>query len=178
MDPDQQGKILWRQRVGSGGTMGGVHWGMSSDGERLYVGVSDLPTNNRYNQGDPYPGVHALDPDTGEFLWRNVLPSLCPKDIKFACFQGISAAVSSSPGLVFAGGMDGRLRAFDASSGDTLWTYNTYREFTAVNGLKGQGGSIEADGPVIANGQLFVTSGYDKWAEMPGNMLLVFSLPN
>jgi hypothetical protein len=30
--------------------------------------------------------------------------------------------------------MDGRLRAFDASSGDTLWTYNTYRGFTAVNG--------------------------------------------
>ena len=178
MDPDQQGKIVWRQRVGSGGTMGGVHWGMSSDGERLYVGVSDLPTKNRYNQGDPYPGVHALDPETGEFLWRNVLPSLCPEDIKFDCFQGISAAVSSSPGLVFAGGMDGRLRAFDASSGDTLWTYNTYREFTAVNGLKGQGGSIEADGPVIANGRLFVTSGYDKWAEMPGNMLLVFSLPN
>ncbi|MGB2566520.1 MAG: PQQ-binding-like beta-propeller repeat protein [Porticoccaceae bacterium] len=178
MDPDQQGKILWRQRVGSGGTMGGVHWGMSSDGERLYVGVSDLPTKNRYNQGDPYPGVHALDPDTGEFLWRNVLPYLCPKGIKFACFQGISAAVSSSPGLVFAGGMDGRLRAFDASSGDILWTYNTFTEFTTVNGVKGQGGSIEADGPVIANGQLFVTSGYDKWAEMPGNVLLVFSLPN
>ncbi|MGB2041631.1 MAG: PQQ-binding-like beta-propeller repeat protein [Porticoccaceae bacterium] len=178
MDPDQQGKILWRQRVGSGGTMGGVHWGMSSDAERLYVGVSDLPTKNRYNQGDPYPGVHALDPDTGDFLWRNVLPYECPEGIKFACFQGISAAVSSSPGLVFAGGMDGRLRAFDASSGDILWTYNTFTEFATVNGVKGQGGSIEADGPVIANGQLFVTSGYDKWAEMPGNVLLVFSLPN
>jgi hypothetical protein len=59
---------------------------MSSDGERLYVGVSDLPTKNRYNQGGPYPGVHVLDPDTGEFLWRNVLPSLCPEGIKFACF--------------------------------------------------------------------------------------------
>jgi hypothetical protein len=44
--------------------------------------------------------------------------------------------------------------------------------------VKGQGGSIEAEGPVIADGQLFVTSGYDKWAEMPGNMLLVFSFPN
>ena len=44
--------------------------------------------------------------------------------------------------------------------------------------MKGQDGSIEAEGPVIADGQLFVTSGYDKWAEMPGNMLLVFSLPN
>jgi len=47
-----------------------------------------------------------------------------------------------------------------------------------VNGIAGKGGSIEADGPVIANGQLYVTSGYDKWAEMPGNVLLVFALPD
>ncbi len=176
MDPDQQGKILWRQRVGSGGTMGGVHWGMSSDGNRLYVGVSDLPTNNKYNQGAAYPGVHALNPDTGAFVWRKVLPNVCPEGIEFACFQGISAAVSSSPGLVFAGGMDGYLRAFDADNGDILWTFNTHREFVSVNGFSGRGGSIEADGPVIVNGMLFVTSGYDKWAEIPGNVLLKFAL--
>jgi polyvinyl alcohol dehydrogenase (cytochrome) len=176
MDPDQQGKILWRQRVGSGGTMGGVHWGMSSDNNRLYVGVSDLPTNNKYNQGAAYPGVHALNPDTGAFVWRKVLPNVCPEGIEFACFQGISAAVSSSPGLVFAGGMDGYLRAFDADNGDILWSFNTHREFVSVNGFHGQGGSIEADGPVIVNGMLFVTSGYDKWAEIPGNVLLKFAL--
>ena len=177
MDPEQDGKIIWRKRVGSGGTMGGVHWGMSSDIERLYVGVSDLPTNNPYTEGKPHPGLHALDPDSGEFLWRNVLPNTCPKGLKFVCFQGISAAVSSSPGLVFAGGMDGLFRAFDASSGEILWTYNTSEIVAEVNGIAGNGGSIEADGPVIANGQVFVTSGYDKWAELPGNLLLVFALP-
>ena len=46
-----------------------------------------------------------------------------------------------------------------------------------MNGVDGKGGSIEADGPVIANGQVYITSGYDKWAEMPGNVLLVFALP-
>jgi hypothetical protein len=38
------------------------------------------------------------------------------------------------------------------------------------------GGSIESDGPVIMNGQVFITSGYEKWAEAPGNVLLVYSL--
>lgn len=176
LDPAQSGKILWQQRVGSGGTMGGVHWGMSTDGDRLYVGVSDLPTNNRYKEGEPYPGLHALNPVSGEFLWRKTLPNTCPADLKFLCWPGLSAAVSSSPGVVFAGGLDGILRAFDATNGDILWTYNTHRKYTTVNGVEGFGGAIEADGPVIANGQLFVTSGYDKWAELPGNVLLVFAV--
>ena len=117
-----------------------------------------------------------MDLTTGEFLWRKVLPNTCPADLKFLCWPGISAAVSSSPGLVFAGGLDGMLRAHDASNGDILWTYDTHRTYTAVNGVEAFGGAIEADGPVIANGQIFVTSGYDKWAEMPGNVLLVFGL--
>ena len=83
-----------------------------------------------------------------------------------------------SPGLVFAGGMDGILRALDANSGDVLWRYDTRRSYQSINGIEGIGGSIEADGPVIANGELFITSGYDKWAEIPGNVLLVFALPN
>ncbi|MFT5574332.1 MAG: polyvinyl alcohol dehydrogenase (cytochrome) [Cryomorphaceae bacterium] len=177
LNPDQDGKILWQQRVGSGGTMGGVHWGMSSDGDRLYVGVSDLPTNNPYAEGDPQPGLKALNPSTGEILWQRPLPNNCAGETKFRCYPGISAAVSSSPGLVFAGGMDGMLRAVDSSNGNVLWAHNTYRPYTTVNGVVGKGGSIEVDGPVIVNGQLYVTSGYDKWAEMPGNVLLVFSLP-
>ena len=178
LDPDQNGKILWQKRVGSGGTMGGVHWGMSSDGDRLYVGVSDLPTRNPYTKGEPKPGLNALDPATGEFLWRLPLANNCAAETKFRCYPGISAAVSSSPGLVFAGGMDGMLRAVDANNGKVLWEQNTYQPYTTVNGVAGNGGSIEADGPVIANGQLYVTSGYDKWAEMPGNVLLVFALPD
>jgi polyvinyl alcohol dehydrogenase (cytochrome) len=176
MDPNANGKILWRKRVGRGGTMGGVHWGMSTDGERLYVGISDLPTNNRYAEGEPHPGLHALNPETGDFLWRTELPNTCPSKLKFMCFPGISAAVSSTPGVVYAGALDGMLRAFDASNGDILWDYNTHREFSTLNGIKGLGGAIEADGPVVAGGKLFVTSGYDKWGEMPGNVLLVFSL--
>ena len=175
LDPDADGALVWETRAGSGGTMGGIHYGMSSDGEGLFVGVSDLPTNNPYNVGEGQPGIHRLDLASGAIEWRNKLPNVCP-ETKFLCFQGISAAVSSSPGLVFAGGLDGMLRAFDAESGAILWETNTVQEFGDINGVRGFGGAIEADGPVIAGGSVYVTSGYEKWGEQPGNMLLVYSI--
>jgi polyvinyl alcohol dehydrogenase (cytochrome) len=170
------GKIIWKQRVGSGGTMGGVHWGMSTNDKQIFVGVSDLPTNNPYNVGPANPGLHSLDIKTGKFLWRNNLPNVCPKEGKFLCFPGISAAVSSSTDLVYAGGLDGMLRVFSAKDGTVLWKYNSNQKIETVNGIAGLGGSIESDGPVIAFDKLFVTSGYDKWGEAPGNILLVFSI--
>ena len=175
LDPAKGGELIWEQRVGSGGTMGGIHYGMSTNGEKLFVGVSDLPTNNPYNVGAAHPGVHALDVSTGEILWRNDLPNNCEEG-PFLCWPGISAAVSSTSDLVFAGGLDGILRALDTDNGDILWETNTRQSFGLRNGIEAKGGSIESDGPVIVNGQVFITSGYEKWAESPGNVLLVYSL--
>lgn len=176
LDPDAKGNVTWKQRVGSGGTMGGVHWGMSTDNKNAYIGVSDLPTNNPYKVGEPQPGIHGLDLKTGEFIWRTKLPNVCPKGGKYLCFPGISAAVSSSANLVYAGGLDGMFRIFSAAKGEILWEYDTKQEVTSINGVKGFGGSIESDGPVIANGKIYLTSGYDKWGEIPGNLLMVFSV--
>lgn len=173
LDPNDDGAIVWETRMGSGGTMGGVHYGMSADSTRLYVGVSDLPTNNPGNVGDPHPGIHALDLNTGEFLWRNDLPDVC-EESPFLCWRGISAAISSSPGLVFGGGIDGMFRVFDADTGQVLWETNTRKSFGEANGIPAMGGSIEADGPVIADGRIYITSGYEKWAEAPGNLVLVY----
>lgn len=36
------GTLIWSKRLGTGGNLGGIHWGMASDGDRLYIGVSDL----------------------------------------------------------------------------------------------------------------------------------------
>ena len=49
LDPANNGALIWEQRAGSGGTMGGIHYGMSANRDKLFVGVSDLPTNNPYN---------------------------------------------------------------------------------------------------------------------------------
>lgn len=175
LDPEENGKIVWQKRVGKGGTMGGVHWGMSSDNRSVFVGVSDLETHNPYTVGDPFPGLHSLSLQTGEFEWRTELPNVCPETSKFLCFNGISAAVSSSPGLVFAGSLDGMFRIFSAKNGKIVWEFDTKKPIETVNGVAGFGGAIESDGPVVANGRVFVTSGYDKWGEAPGNLLLMFS---
>lgn len=175
LDPANNGEMVWEQRMGSGGTMGGIHYGMSTDGEKVFVGVSDLPTGNPYNVGEPHPGIHALNASTGEFIWRNDLPNKC-EESPFLCWQGISAAVTSSADLVFAGGLDGILRAFDANDGSILWETNTRQEFGSWNGVEARGGSIESDGPVIVGNNLYITSGYEKWNEAPGNVLLVYSI--
>lgn len=172
---DADGRIAWQTRVGKGGIMGGVHWGLSTDGEQVFAGVSDHG-NHPAARGAPQPGVHAIDATTGEIRWRQVLPDRCRANEPFGCYQGVSAAVSSSPGLVYAGGLDGILRIYDARDGKILWEYATAREFDTVNAAPGRGGAIEADGVVIANGHLYVNSGYDKWGEIPGNVLLAFSL--
>lgn len=175
LDPANGGALVWEQRAGSGGTMGGIHYGMSANNEKLFVGVSDLPTNNPYNVGPAHPGVHALSLSTGEVLWRNDLPNEC-EESRFLCWPGISAAVSSTDDLVFAGGLDGILRALDTDNGNILWQTNTRQSFGMRNGIEATGGSIESDGPVIVNGHVYITSGYEKWGEAPGNVLLVYSL--
>ncbi len=175
LDPANGGEVIWERRAGSGGTMGGIHYGMSSNGHSLFVGVSDLPTNNPYNLGPAHPGLHALDLASGDILWRKDLPNRCEEG-PFLCWPGISAAVSSSLDLVFAGGLDGLLRAFDADTGAILWETNTRQGFGTRNGIEARGGSIEADGPVVVDGRVYITSGYEKWNEAPGNVLLVYSL--
>jgi polyvinyl alcohol dehydrogenase (cytochrome) len=71
--------------------------------------------------------------------------------------------------------MDGVLRAYDADSGDLLWSYDTVRSFDALGGYEGRGGSFGgAAGPVLADGMLYVTSGYGIYEHMPGNVLLAF----
>ena len=89
--------------------MGGIHYGMSASPSALFVGVSDLPTNNPYNVGPGHPGIHALSLSTGEILWRKDLSDQC-EESRFLCWHGISAAVSSAEDLVFAGGLDCILR--------------------------------------------------------------------
>jgi len=90
------------------------------------------------------------------------------------CFPGNSAAPSMIPGVVFAGGLDGYIRAHSTDDGSVIWEYDTTGEYDTVNGVEGRGGSIDGPAPVIANGMVFVNSGYGAFGQMPGNVLLAF----
>ena len=81
------------------------------------------------------------------------------------------------PGVVFSGSVDGHLRGYSTADGKIIWDFDTMREFETVNGVKGQGGSIDAAGPVVAGGLLLSNSGYGQWRGKPGNVLLAFGLP-
>ena len=89
----------------------------------------------------------------------------------------MSAAITSTDQLVFAGTLDGNLKAYDSVSGEIIWSFDTYGKFESVSGEKALGGSIESDGPVLYKGHVIVNSGYQFGARMPGNALMVFSLP-
>ncbi len=172
LDPDDGGKILWEKRAGMGGFNGGVHWGMASDGRAVFVGVADTPGHHA-TTGEPRQGVHAYLASSGADLWSRIEPPTCASSAR-ECFPAISAPVTATADLVIAGGLDGVLRLYRAADGEPLWTFDTKLDFETVNGVPATGGSIDAAGPVVAGGRIIVNSGYDKFANIPGNALLVF----
>ena len=93
-----------------------------------------------------------------------------------ACSPAQSAAVTAMAGAVFSGSMDGWLRAYSSVDGRVIWSFDTAREFKAVNGAAGKGGAIDSAGPVVAGGMVFTTSGYSLFGGAPGNVLLAFGL--
>jgi polyvinyl alcohol dehydrogenase (cytochrome) len=170
LDPDQRGKVLWQTRLGQGSALGGIEWGPTADLENAYVAVSDVINP----QGRP-GGLHAVKLTTGEKIWTTPPPELhCAAGAK-GCNSAQSAAISSIPGVVFSGSVDGHLRAFLAKTGEIVWDFNTARDYETVNGVPGKGGSLDSAGPVIVNGMVFTNSGYGMWQGLPGNVLLAFT---
>lgn len=167
------GEIVWQQQVGvpqPNGGWGGVQWGSSWDGERLYVATWQA------NPGT----LFALDPATGHIIWRSPNPpDGCTTGGATAwpdnCNLSFAAAVTTTPGLVFEGSFDGKMRIYRASDGEQVWEYDTIREYTGVNGETASGGSISGNGgSVVTNDMLYVNSGYYHFYGIPGRVLLAF----
>ena len=169
--PDDKGKILWQFRAGKGGALGGIEWGSAADEQNIYVPVSDV-----LEPSDKAGGLYAIRLTTGEQVWHTPAPAL-PCTTGPGCTGAQSAAISVMPGIVFSGSVDGNLRAYSTADGKIVWTFNTMQPFETVNGVKGQGGSIDAAGPVIAGGLVLTNSGYGQWRGKAGNVLLAFGKP-
>ncbi len=183
LDPDANGKIIWRSRVGAGSPLGGIHWGMAVAHGQVYAGANDPPY--RIPRYAPDPNLSALDVDTGETRWRFAADRGCKigmmdyfqRDTLYpdcSFYYGFSAAVTVVNDLVFAPALDGRVRAFNALNGKLLWEYNTARPFMTTSGREAHGGAIDNVGVVFAGNQAFVLSGYELFGQLPGNLLLAF----
>ena len=170
------GEILWNQRLGHGGTQGGVHFGMTAIGETVFVPIVDMEDTHDarvYDKSEYGAGLHAVDAKSGEILWRHIADNVC--DGRRFCDPGISAATTSIDGAVFAGHLDGRFRAYDAETGDVIWSYDTTKPVATINGETASGGSMSGPGAAIADGHVVLNSGYGLYYHMPGNLLLVFA---
>jgi polyvinyl alcohol dehydrogenase (cytochrome) len=181
LDPDSNGKLLWRTSVSGGPPVGvgsphvkfetgkdavsvgdvggkrpGLIWGGAADSRRVYFGVST-------------GGVAALRLDTGAREWFTPLTG------EGGASTDTTAPTSATPEVVFAAGSDGIVRALATADGRVLWTFATAREFDTVNKVPARGGSIGSAGVTIADGMAFVPSGYAIIGTQFGNVLLAFA---
>jgi polyvinyl alcohol dehydrogenase (cytochrome) len=160
--------------VGVGGIFGGIEWGMAASGSSIYVPISDnMPTRG---SDTPRSGIGALDATTGNLLWWTpASPPVCNWGAA-DCRPAHSQAVTAIDGIVFSGSQDGHLRAYDTRNGRVNWDFDTARTVPAVNADSASGGSLDAGGPVVVNGVLYVNSGYGQFLGHAGNVLLALSV--
>ena len=78
LDPDANGEVLWSTRVGKGSALGGIHWGLATDGRFVYAANADRAsavivdvTPDRAVS----PGLYAIDLMTGEVAWSAPAPT-------------------------------------------------------------------------------------------------------
>jgi polyvinyl alcohol dehydrogenase (cytochrome) len=181
-EPDT-GKVVWRTPLGTGGALGGIHWGIAFDNDTLYAPISNVgrPIPGEWD-GDPNikPGLYALDAKTGKIKWQfNPEPpagTLAPAPGTRGGWRGnvFSTAPTIVDGAVVAAALDGSLYVVDAKTGKLLWTAKTAIEYDGINGIKGKGGAIDSNSITAMNGLLLVNSGYGMFGQAGGNMLLAF----
>ncbi|HLK51003.1 MAG TPA: PQQ-binding-like beta-propeller repeat protein [Bryobacteraceae bacterium] len=171
LDPDHEGMIVWQTKLANGGPQGGIMWGAAADDRIAYFALSDWDPGKAEAGG----GMAAVDIATGKKLWSAPAPKPACAG-KPGCSAAQPAPVTLIPGVLFAGSLDGHVRAYDARNGAALWDFDTLKDFPTVNGIKAHGGSMNGSGPVVAGGMVFVNAGYSRLPVMPGNVLLAFSV--
>lgn len=158
LDPDREGAVLWNRQLGLGWENGGggMMWGSAADARLAYFPVT---------RTDERLGLAAVHLEDGRIAWRATPPA------------GGGAPATVMPGAVFFGAASGTFYAFSTADGKALWQFETNRTFDTVNKVPASGGGINAAGPVVAGGMVFVTSGYsDLGGGNRGNVLLAFGV--
>jgi polyvinyl alcohol dehydrogenase (cytochrome) len=169
------GDIVWQRQLSTpmpSGGLSGIQWGTSYDGHRLYIATYMA------NPGK----LFAIDPANGHVAWEKANPADgCTTggaaQYPNICRLGHPTAVTTTPGLVWVGSMDGKLRAYSARTGEVAWAHDTIADVTTVNGGTGRGGSLAgAGGPVVANGMVYAQTGsfFTPYPNDKGYVLLAF----
>lgn len=156
-DPDRNGARLWRTELVDKAGDAEILFGGAADQRTAYFGLDNGT-------------LAALDPATGQRRWQlSPLPETG---------RGITAAVTAVPGALFVGWRSGTLTAHDSANGQIIWQFDMLQDFDTVNRVPARGGSMGGPGPTVAQGMLYVGSGYVGLGNgTPGNVLLAFGVP-
>lgn len=174
LDPERAGALVWQIRVGQGGEVGGIEFGLAADQRHVYAPVVDMNADLSSNGS-----LTAVDLMTGQAVWRvEQVAARCTGKVTPPCGTAFLTPPTVAGEAVFVGLIDGTLRAYARADGRELMVYDTAQSYTGVNGLTGNGGSLGNGGPVIAGSRLYVMSGFNMLnVGLPGNVLLAFDLP-
>lgn len=177
LDPDREGAVLWQIRLSSYSSekhfTWGIEHGIAVDDKSVYVPIADISPL----EGTANSSMARVNLETGKLHWQEGAASDTCRDKPMGCINTYMGAPTVAGSVLFAGSVDGNLRAFDTNNGRVIWTYDTVKQFTGINGLKGSGGSIARAGPTIVDDMLYQTSGYGFLQQaMPGNVLLAFEI--
>ncbi|WP_180539245.1 outer membrane protein assembly factor BamB family protein [Nevskia soli] len=163
------GALVWETRVGPAGILGGIEWGTATDNQRIYVAISNsahrsytLASGGLWNGGS----WAALNPSNGAILWQvknATIDPLHPGEPAMAL-----GPVTLANGVMFCASMSGAMYALDASSGNTLWSFQA-------------AGSVNA-APAVVDGVVYWGSGYHNFPKTDpigtaSNEFYVFALP-
>jgi polyvinyl alcohol dehydrogenase (cytochrome) len=149
------GAIVWQTQVGPGSHSGGIMWGSATDGQRIYVAISDK-TGISYSAGNAGSWA-ALNPANGEIEWQVADP--------FGAF-GVGP-VSVANGVVYVsstaeGVTDKNMIALNAANGATLWGFAP--------------GVTTIGGASIVNGAVYWGTGYSRSGTGGANALYSFTI--
>jgi len=137
-NPDS-GELLWQTQLGPGSHLSGIMWGSATDGQRIYVAVSDIA-------GISYAGGNAgswaaLNPANGAIEWQVPDP--------FGASDVGPVAVAN--GVVYVPSTAGKpternMIALNAATGQTLWSFPS--------------GATTIAGAAVLNGAVYWGTGY------------------
>jgi len=172
----ETGKLIWNVRFGTGTALGGVHWGVSTDGERLFAPINDPLITGAQT---PHPGVYAVDIRTGKQAWGYDAKPNCDGErgkLVNNCTTkyGFSAAPVTVDGAVIAATLGGEVMIFDGKTGQVLNTLDTIGPKQTINGVEAKGGSIDSHAISAGAGMIFINSGYGSFNQTAGNALIAY----
>jgi len=118
----------------------------------------------------PWGSMHAIDLNSGDYLWSipfGETPELSEKGIKGTGTENYGGAVVTKNGLLFIGATkDGYFRVFDRHKGDLLWEYKLPAAAFATPAM------YEVDGKQY----IAIACGGEKLGTDKGNQIIAFSL--